>query len=382
MLNTISQVFGTSREMVTHHVVRTYFGRPTLTLLQQRAILESVAAEFGVDSLPPMYRLEEFEGAEEPAAAPAPLPEANDQGEETGNDSVAIFASSPEIDDEHTLENLEEDEGWDPAPLDPESVVPPRQPAANSSLDPTIPEFVPSFLRASTSQLPGPSYELDWLRPLPSGPSTASGSQLAEQPEELASRSDIHSQLQGVRSATSYLRGRIDAINALILQESSPPTPPFDASTLLLNPPSSDAQAPPATAQQDAPADVQPAASEPALVQDADPPFMTDGRGRVVWSSTTSSRGREGRRGRAASSSAMVPPHLKSSPDVLAPEDRAAPSRHDSPAQRTSQRLIRQRSLPSVGPSSDIEELEVPRPAEFVTDGRGRVVFASLNDDR
>ncbi|PCH44244.1 hypothetical protein WOLCODRAFT_138851 [Wolfiporia cocos MD-104 SS10] len=35
-------------------------------------------------------------------------------------------------------------------------------------------------------------------------------------------------------------------------------------------------------------------------LQDNDPPFLTDGRGRVVWSSTTSGRSREGRRGRAA----------------------------------------------------------------------------------
>lgn len=352
-----------------------------MELLQQRAILESVAAEFGVDSLPPMYRLEEFEEDEELAPAPAPPPEAIHSGEGIGSGSVASFTSSPQMNDEHVLENPEEDEGWTPAPPDQESAAPPRQVTTNSGLDPTIPEFVPSFLRASTSQLPSPSYELDWLRPLPSGPSAASGSHLVEQPgdEELLSGSGIHSQPQGVRSATSYLRGRIEAINALILQESSPLSPLSDASSSLLNPPSSDTQAQSSAASaQDAPQDVQPAASEPALVQDADPPFMTDGRGRVVWSSTTSSRGREGRRGRAASSSAMVPPHLKSNPDVLVAEDRAAPSRHDSPARRTSQRLIRQRSLPSVGPSSDIEELEVP--PEFVTDGRGRVVFASAND--
>lgn len=38
-----------------------------------------------------------------------------------------------------------------------------------------------------------------------------------------------------------------------------------------------------------------PAPEDPPLVHDTDPPFMTDGRGRVVWSSATASRSRRSR---------------------------------------------------------------------------------------
>lgn len=44
----------------------------------------------------------------------------------------------------------------------------------------------------------------------------------------------------------------------------------------------------------------------PEVVHDADPPFLTDGRGRVVWSSTTAGRHhRESRRGRSGASAAV-----------------------------------------------------------------------------
>lgn len=42
----------------------------------------------------------------------------------------------------------------------------------------------------------------------------------------------------------------------------------------------------------------------PEIVHDTDPPFLTDGRGRVVWSSTTPGRHRESRRGRSGASAA------------------------------------------------------------------------------
>lgn len=44
----------------------------------------------------------------------------------------------------------------------------------------------------------------------------------------------------------------------------------------------------------------------PMVVHDTDPPFMTDGRGRVVWSSSTTSRGRRSRTSTSISGSAPV----------------------------------------------------------------------------
>ena len=56
-------------------------------------------------------------------------------------------------------------------------------------------------------------------------------------------------------------------------------------------------------------------ADAPMVVHDSDPPFMTDGRGRVVWSSTTATRGRRRRTSTSISSAGPVqPPHRDSKP--------------------------------------------------------------------
>ena len=60
----------------------------------------------------------------------------------------------------------------------------------------------------------------------------------------------------------------------------------------------------------------------PVVVHDSDPPFMTDGRGRVVWSSTTASRGRRRRTSTSISGSA---------PGLHRDEPRDAPSSNHVP---------------------------------------------------
>ena len=118
---------------------------------------------------------------------------------------------------------------------------------------------------------------------------------------------------------------------------------------------------------------------ELAAIPDSDPPFMTDGRGRVVWSSTSPARSRDGRRARATSSSGVVPAHPKSNVDLSAMDESSDEvSQNDYLGTRpasVSRRLVRQRSLPLVGTSSDAAACA----PEFVTDGRGRVVFALGN---
>ncbi|CCM02443.1 uncharacterized protein FIBRA_04542 [Fibroporia radiculosa] len=74
------------------------------------------------------------------------------------------------------------------------------------------------------------------------------------------------------------------------------------------------------------------------VLQDADPPFLTDGRGRVVWSNAVSGRQRDSHRGRSRTSSGVLP--------------QSSRVRHPAAMQ------------------ADSEEHSF----DFVTDGRGRVV--------
>ncbi|KAI0820799.1 hypothetical protein BC628DRAFT_825212 [Trametes gibbosa] len=363
MLNTISQVFGTSGEM-------------------QRAILESVAAEFGIDSLPPMYRLESMEeghGDEERLSEP---PARDDEGPET--DAALIDTSSTsQVEQSSTGEESMSLSTHSQSPVDQlegtasDAIFPAMESAdtahrstAWSILDPTVPEFTPSFPRNNPRSDPGPSYELDWLRPLHPGPDVES--------LQDAESEDLRPWRAGSSTTIEGILRQIEDIASRRLEE---PGPSVDVSSLLLNHPSPDGSTQPAPRTDESLLDPPPTTFDAALAQESDPPFMTDGRGRVVWSSTTSSRSRDGRRGRAASSASLLS-HNKSGPDVLQSEDGCSTaSRHDSPAQRTlglPPRLVRQRSLPSVGGNSDIEEA---CPAEFVTDGRGRVVFAANNHD-
>lgn len=180
---------------------------------------------------------------------------------------------------------------------------------AASTLDPDSPVFVPSYL--------------DNLRPLPSGPE-----------EDAAHLERLFRGLEEQQRAIEE--------NSSSNSEASSSSNPLDT--------------PPSISIED------------ATVHDADPPFMTDGRGRVVWSRRSSSLSRV----RASSSSATILPHSKSTIDLTTPQEG-----FDGPLQQTGRgrqlfstprQLVRRRSVPLVGPNAD---------AEFVTDGRGRAVFAS-----
>lgn len=220
-------------------------------------------------------------------------------------------------------------------------------PPAFTSLDSTSPVFVPSYL--------------DSLRPLPPGPSA--------DPDADDDHPDGGSVVdQIITPPASYLWNAGDLLREW--SERQPPSGESSSSTTVVP------AAPEAPSSSSAEGDSQAAVA--AAVHDSDPPFMTDGRGRVVWSSTTSSRARERRRGRATSSSATIVPHIKSGPDLSAAPEECSDdtAQHDSRGLRPSSlsgRLVRQRSLPLVGSSEDAFELS----AEFVTDGRGGVVFAN-----
>ncbi|KAI0629280.1 hypothetical protein C8Q77DRAFT_1143142 [Trametes polyzona] len=334
----LSAMFGSPREM-------------------EIAFLERIAAEFGVDrnALPPMYPLSEDETPDGTPARSASPAEATDT-EGPSNDALRATEDVP-LTEASVIESTDPDEDDVVSTADDEML---QGPSRTSVLNPATPAFVPSFSRPGSHLMPPTIYELDDLRPLP-----PTSNELGTGPSRRWRGSDSTEMDALVREIEGTTSHGADQPNALA-----------DVSSLILSP---------ASDSPTRPSDVQPFPAEAALVQDADPPFMTDGRGRVVWSSTTVSRGCEGRRGRAASSSATVHPHIKSSPDALTPEPEescSAISGDDSPVQRASglsQRLVRQRSLPIVGASATAPD--APSPAEFVTDGRGRVVFASSSRD-
>ncbi|CDO73293.1 hypothetical protein BN946_scf185008.g55 [Trametes cinnabarina] len=366
MLNTISQVLGGSQDM--------------------RTALRAVASAFSVDFQPLPYDGPdtvseedsdegEGEGDEEEEDEPyMPLALLASNGADAEVDGAAM-EEIPAASDGHS-----EDHGGD-APMH----------AARSifDLDPTIPEFVPSFqlnLRTSRNAA-SPSYLYDRLRPLPHNPilavhheyeggiertSTETRSSLRELEERLAS--DLEQ-----AGAMDQQTSGIDLTSLLL---ASPTQSPYIDNPSSLATESPDVTLPEALPEhfEEPPAGPQ-FEVESAFLQDTDPPFMTDGRGRVVWSNATSSRGCEGRRVRAASSSIVHPHIVKPNADLLAAgDDHASPSNHGSPmhhpSQLPQQQLVRRRSLPSVSTSTPIED---KRSAEFITDGRGRVVFASNN---
>lgn len=300
-----------TRDMVCHHSF------PSIVhwhiYPQQRAVLSTVANIFGSDTIPPMLRLEE-DSAEEEEPTLDPLTQS----------SAAPSQASPWT-DWHPVESVfsppsQEADLPTLASSAPTTDSPSQQ--AASTLNPLSPVFVPSFL--------------DSLRPLPPGPS----------PSPSAS----------------------NGVNDHLTLD---PAPTWNVPSVQVSPaslPSADANDITAAADRDV-----------AAVQDTDPPFMTDGRGRVVWSSTSPSiRGRDGRRARATSSSAAILPHSKSNIDLTAAEESPEESQDDEVGNRSSsasRRLVRQRSLPLVGSSTDSAVCV----AEFVTDGRGGVVFAMEN---
>ncbi|KAI0714211.1 hypothetical protein C8T65DRAFT_155772 [Cerioporus squamosus] len=310
----------------------------------RRAVLSSIAAVFGTDSLPPIYSLDDESGQEEEEVTPAPPSADQSEAEQAPANDVwddwpanTIVISPPP-------EDNAPDMSISPAFTLPLPVSPSLQGSSGTTLDPTSPEFVPSFL-------------LDNMRALPPGPSgshSRNGNYLDHSPP--------------VEDGTGVREDHLWTVEDLVERERSSEALPSTASSSL---------APEASSP--TPTDVDSHSHADLAVQDTDPPFMTDGRGRVVWSSTTLSRGREGRRGRATSSSATIVPHPKSTPDLSAAEESAdEASQRDSPGGRSassSGRLVRQRSLPLVGYGYGTDG--GTRAAEFVTDGRGRVVFAS-----
>ncbi|KAI0741937.1 hypothetical protein C8Q80DRAFT_166101 [Daedaleopsis nitida] len=291
----------------------------------QRAILSSFAAAVGAESLPPMFLLDE------------------ESAEEEEDEDVEVVISAPES---HTATT----EGPLPVPFSTDEAATSSSLPTSTSLDPTSPVFVPSYL--------------DSLRPLPPGPSA--------DPDADDDHPDSRSVVDNIiTSPAPYLWNAGDILRDWA--ERHPPSGESSSSTTVV---SAAPEAPSSSSAAQAEEDSQAAVA--GVVHDSDPPFMTDGRGRVVWSSTTSARAREGRRGRATSSSATIVPHIKSSPDMSTASEESSDdtAQHHSHRLRPSSlsgRLVRQRSLPLVGSNDDAFELS----AEFVTDGRGRVVFAN-----
>ena len=280
---------------------------------------------FGADSLPPIYRLDEDHEEEEEAANRVATEMFGDEAQTEqvpsmmqawGDWSAEPFVAPPSQEDaafdDDSLEDI-----FPPGLFSDLFTLPPRADSPASvtaaTLDPTSPTFIPS--------------DIDNLRPLPPGPEA------------------------GAAHMERLLRGLEESYSTQEHISASPPQAPSTSQQLDL---------PPA------------GLNDEAAAHDTDPLFMTDGRGRVVWSSTSSTGFRGRGRGRATSSSATILPHSKSSIDLTATEegtddqsqeDVEAPSSSSTP-----RRLVRRRSVPLLGSDTD---------AEFVTDGRGRVVFAS-----
>ncbi|KAL7280758.1 hypothetical protein ACG7TL_005702 [Trametes sanguinea] len=384
MLSTISQVFGGSQDL--------------------RTALRAVASAFAADF--PRLSYEETEedndedqdgedsGVEEPAMSSISL--ASVIGSNAEDDQIP--ASGIEIDDEVVIapDSVPEDGDTTPELISNEEDA--TSPSVAFALDPTIPEFIPSFqLSLGPLRRPAsPSYRHDMLRPLPHGPTLPAHDERASETEpeatdppfgapwllqgSLRELEDIFDPVREQSEAVVEAHSQLDLTSVLLT--SPPPPPAVDSPSVTSSAIVTDAvPLAPSYPPQASPTGAVQADTTAAIVHDSDPPFMTDGRGRVVWSSTTSSRGREGRRGRAASSSATVHPHVKANAEMLAADDgRETPSCHGSPMHHSSglphQHLVRQRSLPSVSIGTSTEE---KRTADFVTDGRGRVVFASNN---
>lgn len=103
---------------------------------------------------------------------------------------------------------------------------------------------------------------------------------------------------------------------------------------------------------------------EPIVVHDTDPPFLTDGRGRVVWSNAAQTRHRGARPTARQQPKAR---HELTSSSLAGPPE--SPRANVSPESRA------QRHHPPAGEASSTEE-QCP-PIEFITDGRGRVISTS-----
>lgn len=174
----------------------------------------------------------------------------------------------------------------------------------DSHLDPMTPEFVPSSQSRAVSSDSGSLYHQDGLRPLPSGPSSWLHSvdphmHTSELEDRSSETTDplLSGRALPLTSSENPLRGSMD-------NEGRQCSGPVTASPLVSNDPSTasgsstDQTSPSDTSLATPPCVPTTSPCSPMFAQEPDPPFRTDGRGRVVWSSATSPRSREGRRGR------------------------------------------------------------------------------------
>ncbi|KAL6304582.1 hypothetical protein BKA93DRAFT_268956 [Sparassis latifolia] len=115
--------------------------------------------------------------------------------------------------------------------------------------------------------------------------------------------------------------------------------------------------------------------SEFEALQDADPPFLTDGRGRVVWSSTTAARHRESRRGRPGTPASAPLQHKAGEPIRAAVEEGSVLERRSSRARL----LTRSYTAPEGVEEHSADE---ERRKGCITDGGGRVTSAGSVQDR
>lgn len=118
---------------------------------------------------------------------------------------------------------------------------------------------------------------------------------------------------------------------------------------------------------------------EPIVVHDTDPPFLTDGRGRVVWSNASQARHRIARPASRHQQLPLAPPsqQQQSLQQQAQAKARAEPSPTSSrpplPDVSRADASVDTRALSTVqlGGAPATENIE------FVTDGRGRVIFTS-----
>lgn len=138
--------------------------------------------------------------------------------------------------------------------------------------------------------------------------------------------------------------------------------------------------------QEEAPSE--PISAPPAeVVHDTDPPFLTDGRGRVVWSSTTAGRHRGDRESRragraaaaaAASASAPAPVQAQQKMRREASDSDVAIARAESGSGEDSGGRERQGSRPR----QSARVLSSPEGTQQISDGSLEVLDGILSDER
>ncbi|KAI0331436.1 hypothetical protein GY45DRAFT_616115 [Cubamyces sp. BRFM 1775] len=375
MLDTISRLLGRSQDWVCSKLPAENM---RLNDTPQRSFIQTAMTAWGSDGPSIPYPNDDDGSISEDEGTAMPVTQ-DEHGEEPPSSLLGeevVIAPEGTIEDNESSSSATTNDDIGPRDIS----------SSQSNLDPTLPEFVPSYqlrLHSLRRALDDPPYYLDSLRSLPPG------SVADEEPSDGGDG-------DAAEAWADFWRGfgeRDDDGGADVPVDGQPNSGLDLASLLLASSPPASTASPPSTSSSTLSTPSDPLLSEPhattsgltldappenPFIQNTDPPFMTDGRGRVVASSTTSSRARDGRRGRAVSSSAAVPlPHSK--PDTIMLGGTAADAVCSSPSLHSTsglpqQRHARQRSLSLIEPTGPGEEAP---PAEFVTDGRGRVVFAS-----